>query len=112
MKKKIKNASISLYVPTGECFPHFVIERRMLMEALRGTESGAGQSAKSDCSVRTVARSGKCHAVGCREKWREKREGDGEEVECLIRCSSHTELRGESFLTRYCAGTTHHLTAP
>lgn len=95
------HASISLYVPTGACFPHFVIERRMLMEALRGTESGAGQSAKSDCSVRTVAQSGKCHAVGCREK-----------VECLIRCSSHTELRGESFLARYCAGTTHHLTAP
>lgn len=66
------HASISLYVPTGACFPHFVIERRMLMEALRGTESGAGQSAKSDCSVRTVAQSGKCHAVGCREKWRER----------------------------------------
>ena len=48
--------------------------------------------------VTAVARSGKCHAVGCREKWRAggraegEREGDGEEVECLIRCSSHTEL--------------------
>lgn len=82
------------------------------MEALsrtRRTESGAGQSTKDDCSVRTVARSGKCHAVGSAETWRRdrEREGDGGEVECLIRCSSHTELGGEifqSFLSCYRVG--------
>lgn len=90
------------------------------MEALRGTESGAGQSTKNNCIVRKVAQSGKCHAVSSRKsraKWRrdrERRECDGEGVECLIHCSSHTELRGEifqSFLSCYCVGTVHLLTA-
>lgn len=68
------------------------------MEALRRSgraQSRAGQRTENDCSVRTVARSGKCHVVGSREKWR--REGGGEEAECLTLCSSHTELRGEIF---------------
>lgn len=94
----------------GECFHHFLIERRMVMEALRRTRrrgNGAGQSTKNDCSVRTVARSGKCQAVGSSEKWRRDRErgGDGEEVECLIHCSSQTKLGGEifqSFSSCYC----------
>ncbi len=62
---------------------------------------------KNDCSVRTAAQSSKCHAVDSREnreKWRkggmeDGGKGDGEEVECLIRCSSYTKLSGESCLT-------------
>lgn len=50
-----QHSSISLCVPSRECSHRFVIERRMVIEALKGTESGAGQSTKNDCGVRTVA---------------------------------------------------------
>lgn len=51
----------------------------MVMEALRGRESEAGQSTKNDCSVRTVAQSAKCHVVGRRVRQKCRRE-----AECLI----------------------------
>lgn len=113
MSVSVQHASNSLHVPNRECFPRSLIDRRMIMEALRRTQSGPGQSTSDDCSVRTVARSGKCHAVGSREKWRRdgEREGDGEEVECLIRCSSRAELGGESFRSCYRVGTMQLLTA-
>lgn len=72
----------------------------MVMEALRRrtgrTESGAGQSTKNDGSVRTVARSGKCHDVGGREerRWDGERRRDGERRWTVSFSAHHTMNSG------------------